>query len=157
MIGWFLNNAAESSYQQLLIRTDLEKVPVRQLMTPSPETVPPDLTLQELVEDYFLQQRYQAYPVTENERPLGIITLNRVKEIPRQEWDRRTVRETMIPVEKDVLVAPEETIPQVLQKMEASGARRALVARNGILEGIITANDVASWLRRRRDLGEPVG
>ena len=40
---------------------------------------------------------------------------------------------TMIPVEKDVLVAPEETMPQVLQKMEESGARRALVARNGIL------------------------
>jgi hypothetical protein len=88
---------------------------------------------------------------------LGIITLNRVKEIPREEWNLRTVKETMIPVEKDVLVAPEETMPQVLQKMEASGARRALVARNGILEGIITANDVASWLRRRRDLGEPVG
>jgi Zn-dependent protease/CBS domain-containing protein len=156
LIGWFLNNAAQYSYQQLLVRTDLERVPVRQLMTPSPETVPPDLTLQELVEDYFLRQRYQAYPVTENERPLGIITLNRVKEIPRQEWERRTVRETMIPVEKDVLVAPEETMPQVLQKMEASGARRALVARNGILEGIITANDVASWLRRRRDLGELV-
>lgn len=157
LIGWFLNNAADYSYQQLVLRTSLEGVRVRELMTPSPETVPPDLTLGQLVEEYFLQRRYQAFPVIQNDRPLGIITLNRVKEIPREEWTRRTVGDTMIPVEKGVLVRPEENMTQVLQKMEESGVRRVLVARNGKLEGIVTANDVASWLRRRRDLGEQMG
>lgn len=157
LIGWFLNNAADYSYQQLVLRTSLEGVRVGELMTRSPETVPPNLTLRELVDEYFLQQRYQAYPVTQNGQPLGIITLNRVKEIPREEWEHRTTRDTMIPVEKGVLVRPEENMTQVLQKMEESGARRVLVARNGKLEGIVTANDVASWLRRRRDLGEQMG
>ncbi|PSO75635.1 MAG: hypothetical protein BRC40_04595 [Cyanobacteria bacterium QH_8_48_120] len=45
-------------------------------------------------------------------------------------------------------------MPQVLEKMETSGARRVLVARNGELRGIITASDVASWLQRRRELGK---
>jgi CBS domain-containing protein len=48
-------------------------------------------------------------------------------------------------------------MPQVLQKMTESGARRVLVARNNRLEGMITANDVANWLRRRRDLGAQTG
>lgn len=157
LIGWFLNNAAEYSYQQLVVRTSLEGVRVRDLMTPAPETVPPDLTLRELVDDYFLQQRYQSYPVTQNNRPLGIITLNQVKEIPREEWERRTVADTMIPVDKGVVARPEEDMIQVLEKMEASGARRVLVARNGELEGIVTANDVTSWLRRKRDLNEQMG
>jgi len=157
LIGWFLNNAAEYSYQQLVVRTSLEGVRVRDLMTPAPETVPPDLTLRELVDDYFLQQRYQSYPVTQNNRPLGIITLNQVKEIPREEWERRTVADTMIPVDKGVVARPEEDMIEVLEKMEASGARRVLVARNGELEGIVTANDVTSWLRRKRDLNEQMG
>lgn len=153
-IGWFLNNAAEYSYQQLVVRTSLEGVRVKDLMTPAPEIVPPDLTLRELVDDYFLQQRYQSYPVTQNAKPLGIITLNQVKEVPREEWERRTVAETMISVDKGVVVRPEEDVTQMLEKMEASGVRRVIVARNGELEGIVTANDVTSWLRRRRDLNE---
>ncbi len=156
-IGWFLYNAAEYSYQKVELQTSLEGVRVNQVMTPNPETVSPDLTLRELVDEYFLQRRYQAYPVTEKDRPLGIITLSRVKEIPQNEWNRRTVRETMIPAEKDVIVPPEEKMPQVLQKMTESGARRVLVARNNRLEGMITANDVANWLRRRRDLGAQTG
>jgi predicted transcriptional regulator len=109
------------------------------------------------VDEYFLQRRYQAYPVTQSDRPLGIITLNRVKEIPQNEWHRRTVRETMISAEKDVIVPPDEKMPQVLQKMEESGARRVLVAQNNRLQGMITASDVANWLRRRRDLGAQTG
>lgn len=142
-IGWFLNSTAQYSYQQLVLQTSLEGVRVRDLMTPAPETVPPDLTLRELVDDYFLQQRYQSYSVTQNGQPLEIITLNQVKEVPREEWERRTVAETMIPVDKGV-VRPEENMTQMLEKMEASGVRRVIVARNGELEGIVIANDVTS-------------
>jgi len=155
-IGWFLNNAADYSYQQLVVRTSLEGVRVRDLMTPAPETVPPNLTLRELVDEYFLRQRYQAYPVTGGDRLLGIITLNRVKDIPREEWNRRTVADTMISVEQGIVSRPEENMTQVLEKMAASGVRRVLVVRDGRLEGIVTANDIASWLQRRRDLGEEV-
>jgi Zn-dependent protease/CBS domain-containing protein len=156
-IGWFLYNAAEYSYREVQLQKSLEGVRVNQVMTPNPETVTPDLTLRELVDEYFLQRRYQAYPVTQSDRPLGIITLNRVKEIPQNEWHRRTVRETMISAEKDVIVPPDEKMPQVLQKMAESGARRVLVAKNNRLQGMITASDVANWLRRRRDLGMQTG
>jgi Zn-dependent protease/CBS domain-containing protein len=154
LIGWFLNNAAELSYQEQLIRTGLEGVRAREVMTPNPETVPSDLILQQLVDEYFLHRRYQAFPVTENHQLVGIITLNQVKDVPRDEWNRQTVKDTMTPVEKGAVVRPEEQMSQVLQKMQESGARRVLVARNGQLQGIITANDVANWLRRKRDLGE---
>lgn len=152
LIGWFLSNAADASYQELLIRTSLEGVPAREVMTLAPETVPSDLKLQALVNDHFLQRRYHAFPVVDNGHAIGIITLNQVKDIPRDEWNYRTVAATMTPVERGVLVRPEEKMTQVLRKMEESGVRRVLVTRNGSLEGIITANDIASWLRRRQEL-----
>ncbi|MCX7592677.1 MAG: site-2 protease family protein [Fischerella sp.] len=155
-IGWFLVNAAEASYQDLLIRSTLEGVPARELMTPYPETVSADLSLQRLVDEYFLHRRYQGFPVTEGDRLVGIITLNQVKNVPREKWTEQTVRDIMRPIENGVTVRPQEKMSQVLQKMEECEVRRVLVTKNGSLEGIITAGDIARWLRRRRDLGEIV-
>jgi Zn-dependent protease/CBS domain-containing protein len=153
-IGWFLASAAEASYQDLLIRSTLEGVPARELMTPYPETVTPNLSLQQLVDEYFMHRRYHGFPVAEGDRVVGIITLNRVKDVPREQWAYQTVRETMRPIEDGVSVRPEEKMSNVLQKMEESQLRRVLVTKNGSLQGIITAGDIARWLRRRRDIGE---
>ncbi|AFY48591.1 Zn-dependent protease [Nostoc sp. PCC 7524] len=154
LIGWFLYNAAAASYDEILLRSSLEGVRAREVMTPYPETVNADLTLQELVDKYFLSRRYQSFPVIQDDHPIGIITLNQVKDIPRQEWMHRTVQETMIPSEQGITARPEEQMSQVLQKMQDSGVRRVLVTQNGLLQGIITANDIANWLQRRREFGQ---
>ncbi|AUS99207.1 site-2 protease family protein [Nostoc sp. CENA543] len=153
LIGWFLYTAAEASYEEILLRTSLQGVRAREIMTPYPETVDANLTLQELVDKYFLSRRYQSFPVMADSQPIGMITLNQVRDIPRDEWTHRTVRETMIPTEQGLSANPEEPMPQILQKMQESGVRRVLVTQDGLLAGIITANDIANWLQRRRELG----
>ena len=154
LIGWFLYNAAETSYEELLLRTSLQGVRAQEIMTPHPETVSPDMKLQELVDRYFLSRRYHSFPVTQDGHPVGIITLNQVKDIPREEWQYCTVKDTMIPTENGVTARPEEQMSQVLQKMQDSGVRRVLVIHNDLLKGIITANDLAYWLQRQRDLSD---
>ncbi len=152
LIGWFLANAAEMSYQQHLIRTGLQGVPASEVMMPAPETVTSDLSLQTLVDDYFLHRRYQAFPVTQKGDLVGIISLNQVKETPREKWQQQTVAETMTPINDTVTVRLETPITQVLEKMEDSGIKRVLVTRDDQLEGIITGGDISSWLRRIREL-----
>jgi Zn-dependent protease/CBS domain-containing protein len=157
LIGWFLNNAAEFSYQELILRKGLAGLHAQQLMTPRPETVPSNLKLQEFVDEYLLKRHYQAFPVTQDGHPIGIITLNQVKDVPRQEWTQHTVEETMTPTQPGITARPEEDMSQVLQKMQESGSSRVLVTSNGKLEGIITASDIANWLQRRQDLGMQEG
>lgn len=152
LIGWFLNNAAEASYQEQLVRMGLEGARAWQAMKRSPETVSPHLTLRELVDEYFFLRRYHSFPVVENETLVGIITLNQVKEVPQEQWHERTVQDTMIPLAEGVVVCPQEKLSDVLQKMEDSGLRRVLVVQEGKLKGIITASDITRWLRRGRDL-----
>ncbi len=152
LIGWFLANAASMSYQQHLIRTGLEGVRAKEVMMRAPETVTSDLSLQILVDDYFLHRRYQAFPVTQDGDLVGIISLNQVKETPREHWQKQTVAETMTPISDTVAVRPETPMTQVLQKMEDSGLRRVLVTRDDQLQGIITGGDVSNWLRRMREL-----
>ncbi len=152
LIGWFLTTAAVASYQEQLLRLSLQGVQAQHIMTRHPETVASDLPLWELVDKFFLLRRYQAFPVIENDHPVGIVTLNQVKEIPRDQWIRHTVRDIMTPIEKGVMVRSHEKMIDVLDKMEASKTRRVLVADNGNLEGIITSSDLMHGLLRARSL-----
>ena len=152
LIGWFLANAAEMSYQQQLILTGLKGVRAKYVMTRAPETVPDDLSLQTLVDEYFLHRRYQAFPVTHHGRLVGIISLHQVKETPRDQWLTQTVAKTMTPINDTLTVSSETPMTEVLTKMEASGLRRVLVTRDEQLLGIITSSDLSSWLQRMQEL-----
>lgn len=156
VIGWFLNNAAESSYQDLLIRSMLEGLRVREVATFNPETVPASLTLQELMDGYFFNRSYQSFPVMEDDRPIGLVTLNQVKQIPQDEWNRRTVRDIMLPVGMGITVNLGDNMMQVLEKMREARSQRLLVTNNGNLQGIISATDLANTLQRQREFGEDI-
>ena len=148
-IGWFLNHAARMSYQHVLLQEVLSPLTVRQAMTPDPETVPPDIPLDTLVNDFFLQRPYNSFPVTGDDGSvMGLVTLSQVKEVPRLEWPSHSTRKVMTPVEEGLLVGPDESMISILDRMRTGEHRRILVVRNGELLGIISATDVARWLDR---------
>jgi Zn-dependent protease/CBS domain-containing protein len=149
-VGWFLHNAAVSSYQQHVLQEVLGGARAEQIMTRTPETVPPTATLQQLMNDYFLRRRFTAYPVASNGTPLGVITLQQLREIPTQEWQSRSVGDTMTAVTRDNIVHPSDSVLRVLDGLKATPARRVLVLRGNDLVGIITPGDVTSWLERAR-------
>lgn len=152
-IGWFLSQAAEASYRQLILRRILEGVQAYEAMTRSPETVRPDLPLRDIVDDYFLRRRYNAFPVEDSDgRLLGLITLSQVKEVERDLWPTTPVESVMIQICEAVTVRPKDTLADVLSKLEGAGVGRALVVDNGNLEGVISRADVAQWLDRYQQL-----
>jgi Zn-dependent protease/CBS domain-containing protein len=152
-IGWFLRNAAISSLQQHLVLGALSGVRAGQAMTPDPETVPPGVTVRELMEEYFMRRRYGAYPVTQDGTTLGLVTLHSIRELPRDDWDRLTAQDIMLAADDALMVRTDEPMLTVLDKLKTSPARRVLVQRQGELVGIITASDIAFWLDRARAEG----
>lgn len=153
-IGWYLRNAAAMSYRQHMVRDILAEVTAAQTMTPAPETVSPDLTLRELMDDVFMKRRFVAFPVSEAGSTLGLVTLHQMRQVPRDRWDSVLVRDVMVPVSDACVVDPDETMMAVMDRLQATPARRVLVMRAGILEGIITAHDVTHWLEKARQIGE---
>jgi predicted transcriptional regulator len=151
-IGWFLRNAAESSYQQHRIRDVLAGVRADQTMSPSPQTVPADATLQRMMDEVFMRSRYVAFPVVDGDETIGLVTLHQLREVPREQWPSITVRDTMIPLDPSLIVAPGENMMVVMDRLRASPARRVVVMQEGRLIGIITARDVTHWLERARQL-----
>lgn len=152
-IGWFLRGAAEMSMTQHLIRGALEGVRVAELMSRNPETVPPGLTLRELVDEHLLTRRYQSFPVVDGTRLVGLVTLDHVKDAPRDRWASTRVEDVMAKADERLVVPADEGMLEVLSRMQDSDTRRVLVTRGGELVGIVSASDISRWVQRARDLG----
>jgi Zn-dependent protease/CBS domain-containing protein len=152
IIGIFLRSAAEGGYQQVVMKGVLEGVKVKELMSRGVISVPSSLRINRLVEDFFLTHKHVTYPVAEGERFLGIITLKKVKEIPRDQWLEKTVREVMMPVREEIMLDPEGEAVDALQKMIRTGEGRLPVVKDGKAVGMITRRDILNLLEIKTDL-----
>jgi Zn-dependent protease/CBS domain-containing protein len=155
-IGWFLVQAARSSYQDLQLQQLLHGVEAEDVMAGDLLRIPPELTLQDAVDQYFMRYDHGAFPVEEQGRTIGLLTLRGVRRVPREQWPTRRVREHMVPLGDQVQVAPDARMDGVLDKLQDGEAGRVLVVQDGEVVGIITPSDLTRWLRRWRTLeGSP--
>jgi Zn-dependent protease/CBS domain-containing protein len=151
-IALFLKQAADSSYRQVLVREALSGIAISSVLVRDPVTVPPGLSLSDLIESFLLRHHYTAYPVVDGDVPLGIISVALVKSVPRDRWRETTVAEAMYPLTDDIALAPGDAIPTAIHKMAASGLTKLPVIRDGKLLGVVTKRDIASYLEIRADL-----
>jgi Zn-dependent protease/CBS domain-containing protein len=156
-IGWFLVQAARSSYQDLQLQQLLRGVEAEDVMAGDLRRIPPELSLQDAVDDYFMRYDHGAFPVEEHGRTVGLLTLRGVRRVPREQWPTRRVRDHMVPLSDQVVVAPEARMDGVLGKLQDSEANRVLVVEHGEVVGIITPSDLTRWLRRWRTLDSTAG
>ncbi len=154
MIGMFLRFAAASSYRQVLFRNSLQGETVERFMNPLPVTAPADISVRELVQNYIYRYHYKMFPVMDGERLLGCITTRRVKEIPQNEWDQRTVREKTDPCSDENTMDPGLEALKALSTMGRTRNSRFLVVENGKLVGIISLKDIMGYLSLKMELGE---
>ena len=147
-IGWFLVQAARSSYQQLQLQQLLGGVEAEDVMATNLVRIPPELSLQDAVDDYFMRYDHSGFPVQDQGQTIGLLTLRGVRRVPREQWPSRRVRDHMVPLGDQVVVAPDARMDGVLGKLQDSQANRVLVVEDDELVGIITPTDLTRWLRR---------
>jgi CBS domain-containing protein len=153
LIGWFLVQAAQQSYQQLVLRQQLLGVPVSSAMTEQVEWVPADATLDQVVHDHVMRHNHRAFPVLDGARLLGIVSLSDIRHEPHERWPWVTVREIVPPLTEAQTIRPDAGAWEALIKMTNDTYGRLLVTEDGALRGIITRTDIMRLLRRRIELG----
>ncbi|HZD59348.1 MAG TPA: CBS domain-containing protein, partial [Anaerolineae bacterium] len=155
VLGWILLQAADAGYNQVLYREALEGIKVGQAMTQNPETVDPDINVEEMVKDHFMQHHWIAYPVVEDGNVKGVITIKSIENLPRRSWKRKRVRDVMRPLSLDIVTQPEEDVSEILPKLNTKAEGRMLVIKGGRLIGILTKTDIGKAIvRRLRSEGE---
>lgn len=154
LIGLFLRGAASTSYYQLMIRRGLEGEPIRRFMTADPISVSRSPTLRQFVEDYVYKYHHNMFPVMEDSHLLGCVTIDQVKDVPKQEWDRVTLRNIVRPCGPDNAIDADEDSLKALSIMRHTGSSRLLVTENGRLIGIVALKDLLKLLALKVDLDE---
>jgi CBS domain-containing protein len=157
-IGWFLNNAANRGYQQLVVKDVLEDVPVRRMTKRNPPTVPPNISVDELVENHIMQHDDHAFPVIDNDRLAGIVCLDDVRRVPGPERSSTTVADIMTPRSELINVGPEDNAHDALQSISRQDIRQLVVLDNEQLFGLVRRRDIVRFLQLQSDeISSPPG
>lgn len=155
LIGMFLRAAAASSYTQLQTQSMFRHEPVRRYMVRDPVTVPPDITVHRLVDDYVYRHHHELFPVVVDLELLGCVGIGQIKGVPRDDWDRARVRDVMAPVSSENTVDAGADAVAALKIMRRTGNSRLMVVENGRLVGLVTLKDLLHLIALKMDLEGP--
>ena len=150
-LGWFLLQAAGAEARYLATRQSLGGLRVRDLMVRDPITVAPDLSLGRFMDEVVWPHRHTSYPVVDDGRAVGLLPFRSVAEVPRGDWDGRSVRDAMLPLDDVPALAEDDDLVDALAKLGSSDVRRALVLDGGQLAGLLSITD----LSRALEVGGP--
>lgn len=154
LIGMFLRGAAKASYQQLMVRNALQGEPVRRFMNANPVTVPPSLSVKDLVEDYVYRYHYKMFPVVDDGELLGCVSTKEVKDVPHEQWEKKRVEDLTLGCTSNNTLTPDTDAVKALSLMNRTGISRLMVTEGDRLAGIITLKDLLKFLSLRMELEE---
>lgn len=153
LIGWFLNDAARTSYQQVLLRDILAGITARQVTDYASPLIPPHMNLAELVEQYVLPTGRSCFLISWGIELEGMVTLQQIKKVPRTRWPTITVQDIMTPGNKLKVAHADQDLLAVLQQMNGENAGHIPVIEAGKVIGMISREDIARFLRARAEVG----
>jgi CBS domain-containing protein len=82
-----------------------------------------------------------------------LITLHRIKEVPRLKWATTSVAQVMLSLEQLKRLEPDTELWAALQKMDRDGVNQLPVTRDHRVVGMLSREDVITFLRTLQELG----
>jgi Zn-dependent protease len=146
LIGWFLNNAASMSYQRLVLQESLKDVTVQRLMHRDFVEVAPQAKVSELIESRVLRSSQRVFPVSEDGRFVGLVCLQDMRQLAREERDRTAVSEIMTPRDRLRTLGPEAKAEEALKLLAEGRFNQVPVIEGDDLKGLVTREDILTWL-----------
>jgi len=153
LIGNFLRSASIASYEQLFLDTVLKGIPASAVARQDYVTVPPELTLAQLVEEHVLAGHGRCFPVVAGSELLGLVTLQDLRQVPREEWPTTSVYRSMTPLSKLRTASMRDDLPYVLAQMAAGDVNQVPLMDGRELIGLIHRSDVIRYIQVRQEIG----
>ena len=146
LIGLFLREGAEGAYQQVTLERMLAPIAVKDAMTSSVITIPPALSVATAIDEFFWVHHVSSFPVLAGARLVGIITLDRLRQVPRDRWVTTTVWDLMLPITDVLTAAPGDSLWSAFRKLSQNGVGRLAVVDDARLVGYLSIKDVTHLL-----------
>ncbi|MDP3012570.1 MAG: site-2 protease family protein [Candidatus Hydromicrobium sp.] len=153
-IGWFLQSSAQMGYRQLIFETSIKGIKVGDVMNENIVNVTKDITIQDLVDDYFMKYRFGRFPVIEDEKTqrfIGVISLHDIKGVSKEEWAEVKIGDIVKSVSESEKVDMSMEISDAIKKMGKNDLGHLVIMSGNKLRGIITKSDVMRFIRIRSE------
>jgi Zn-dependent protease len=148
-IGWFLLEAAGSTYSQVRVAEALQGMCVRDIMMRDCPTVDSRTNLKTFIEDELLRTHQHCFIVTDAGREVGLISPAELQAIPRTHWLYKTVFDAMRPLEYMRTVTPETPVAEALAEMGRENLSQLAVGADGRLLGVVSRANVLGLVENR--------
>ena len=117
------------------------------VMTRAVVAVPPDITVETAVRDFFIPHGFSGFPVLQQGRVIGTVSVRDLQRIPRKLWVWREVREIMQPVDGQATIGLDDSALEALERMAMGAGDRLLVMDGDRLVGLVTRAAVWRYVR----------
>lgn len=150
LIGWFLASSARAYDEERRLRSMLRGVRVDEVMEPAIHTLSASSTIRDAVESVIAHTSQEVYPVMADAKLSGFLTLEALRESPREFWTDQRVGDISESLERAVVVTPDADMASVLRQLELTDSGVALVVDgDGRPMGTLTSQNVSRWAKRR--------
>ena len=135
LVGFFLLSAATN-----VVKSAREPATVREAMT-APIAIEPDLPINRFVDELLPLHRHATFPVAHRGKLLGILSLDDLKKVPREQWRKRLTRDVMRPVNASMFLKASATMNSARELMQQNGLGAvAVIDEAGDLVGFLRSN-----------------
>jgi Zn-dependent protease/CBS domain-containing protein len=152
LIGWFLETAAGSSYRQMLLQDMLKGHKASEVMSRDCTVVPPDITVERLVNEHILSSGRRCFPVVSGGHTEGLMTLSNVRSIPHDARKTKLVKEVMTPLSQVKSVSPSEDLSTILQILSENDINQVPVVWENKVVGIVARDNLINFINTRNEL-----
>jgi Zn-dependent protease len=151
-IGWFLESAATGQVQQQRIQDLLMGRKVSEAMSRAYTEISAETSLQELVDMHILGSGLRTFIVKQGDKPVGMVTLHRIREVDRNAWPQTSVAQVMIPIGEIKQVSPGTPLWEALGEMDRDGVNQLPVVEDHEIIGMLNRVDVISFIRTLQEV-----
>jgi Zn-dependent protease len=170
-MGWFLNSGAQSYLEQHQLSAALSGVYLKDITNTKFVSVKPDITINELLNNYFNVYRKSEFPVvlaegedaTCNEL-LGAVTAKQALKVPEHSRDRIKVEEIMVPKNELIVMSSNRPADDALRQMFRENKSRIFVSeeneikkqRGQKLFGLVSKTDILNVAKEREEFDKAI-
>ncbi|PYT05114.1 MAG: hypothetical protein DMF60_12970 [Acidobacteria bacterium] len=106
--------------------------------------IPPGMKVTDFINKVLNNNHHTSFPVVQERRLHGMLLLDELKQVPREDWSHLEAREVMRPVDASMFIDANTPIPQAQSMLSNNRLGRAIVLdSNGLIVGYVSLRDVS--------------
>lgn len=155
VLGIFLKSAAEKDYRyreqqfasEQTQRDDRKRWDVSgtvgAVMRSPAVSVSPEMLVAEFLDRILTAHRHIHFPVARDGRLHGVLSLERLREEPKDRWEKLTIGEVMNPIDESLFISVRASIEHAQRKLNMNSLGfLAVIDPDGLLIGHLNAKDL---------------